>query len=202
VPTSPELDGGSDSPARERLLDTAYDLFSRRGVRDVGVDELIERSGVAKATFYRHFPSKDHLVTAFLKRREERWTRGWVEAEASRRGSTPEERLLAIFDLFQEWFQRTDFEGCSFINVLLEMGPHHPVGRASARHLENIRSVVRRFAEQAGLDDPGRFAHSWHILMKGSIVAAVEGDIDAASRAKELARLLIDQHRSSIRSKS
>jgi AcrR family transcriptional regulator len=181
--------------ARDRVLDTAYELFSRRGVRDVGIDELIERAGVAKATLYRHFPSKDDLVAAFLERREQRWTQEWVEAEASRRGRTPEERLLAIFDLFDEWFRRKDFEGCSFINVLLEMGTHHPAGRASADHLENIRSIVRRFAEEAGLRDTGSFAHSWHILMKGSIVAAVEGDAEAARRAKSMGRRLIDQHR-------
>lgn len=181
--------------ARERILSTAYELFSRRGVRDVGVDEVVDRAGVAKATLYRHFPSKDALVTAFLERREQRWSRDWVEAEAIRRGATPEERLLAIFDLFDEWFRREDFEGCSFINVLLEMGTQHPAGRASADHLENVRSIVGRFAEEAGLRDPRAFAHSWHILMKGSIVAAAEGDAKAAHRAKSMGRSLIEQYR-------
>src|SRR5918996_5556738 len=98
---------------RERILDTSYELFSQRGVRAVGVDELIERAGVAKATLYRHFPSKDDLVVAFLERREQRWTREWVEAEATRRASDPEGQLLAIFDAFDEWFRRKDFEACS-----------------------------------------------------------------------------------------
>jgi AcrR family transcriptional regulator len=181
--------------ARERILDAAYELYSRRAIRDVGVDKVIERAGVAKATLYRHFPSKDDLVIAFLERREERWTLAWVEAEARRRGSTPEEQLLAIFELFDEWFHRDDFEACSFVNVLLEMGPAHPVGRASVRHLETIRSVVRRLAEEAALRDPESFARSWHILMKGSIVSAAEGDAEAAQRAKSMARLLIEQHR-------
>jgi hypothetical protein len=75
------------------------------------------------------------------------------------------------------------------------MGTHHPAGRASADHLENVRSIVRRFAEEAGLRDAGSFAHSWHILMKGSIVAAAEGDAEAARRAKSMGRRLIDQHR-------
>jgi hypothetical protein len=78
---------------------------------------------------------------------------------------------------------------------MLEMGPQHPVGRASVHHLENIRSIVRRLAEEADLRDPGSFAHSWHILMKGSIVAAAEGDREAAQRAKAMARLLLDHHR-------
>ena len=183
-------------PPRERILDTAYELFSHRGVHDVGIDELIERAGVAKATLYRHFRSKDDLVLAFLEQREQLWTHGWVEAEARRRGETPEEQLLAIFDLFDEWFHRDDFEGCSFINVLLETGNlDHPVGRASADYLENIRSVVRELAQDAGLRDPDAFALSWHILMKGSIVQAAEGDRDAAKRAQALGRLLIEQHR-------
>jgi AcrR family transcriptional regulator len=183
--------------ARRRILDAAYELFSRQGVRAVGVDELIARAGVAKATFYHHFSSKDDLVLAFLEQREQLWTKDWVEAEARRRGARPEEQLLAIFDLFGEWFQREDFEGCSFINVLLEFGGAngHPLGKESAARLENIRTVVRTLAEEAGLRDPASFALSWHILMKGSIVQAGEGDREAAKRAKALGRLLIDQHR-------
>jgi AcrR family transcriptional regulator len=183
------------APARDRILDTSYELFSRRGVRAVGIDEVIERAGVAKATLYRHFPSKDDLVVAFLERREERWTIGWVETEARRRGSSPEEQLLAIFDAFDEWFRREDFEACSFINVLLELGPQHAAGSASVQHLENIRSIVRGLAEEAGLRDPDSFARSWHILMKGSIIAAAEGDVEAAHRAQSMARGLIDDHR-------
>jgi AcrR family transcriptional regulator len=184
---------GSD--ARERILHTAYELFSRRGVRAVGVDEVIQRAGVAKATLYRHFPSKDDLVLAFLERREQSWTLDWVEAEAMRGGSAPEEQLLSIFDAFDGWFRRDDFEACSFINVMLELGPHHPASRASVQHLENIRSIVRRLAEKAGLRDPDSFARSWHILMKGSIVSAAEGDTEAAQRAKSMARLLLDEFR-------
>jgi AcrR family transcriptional regulator len=183
--------------ARERILGTAYELFSHRGIRNVGVDEVIERAGVAKATLYRQFPSKDALVLAFLQRREQLWTREWVEAEARRRGANPEERLLAIFDLFDEWFHRDDFEGCSFVNVLLEFGgrDHHALARASADYLENVRTIVRTLAEEAGLRDPSSFALSWHILMKGSIVQGAEGDLEAAKRAQAMGRLLIDKHR-------
>jgi AcrR family transcriptional regulator len=184
-----------ETEPRERILETSYELFSRRGIRGVGIEEVIELAGVAKATLYRHFPSKDHLVLAFLERREQQWTHGFVEAGARARGTTPEEQLLAIFDVFDEWFRRDDFEACSFINVLLEMGAPHPAGEASVRHLENIRSVVRDLADEAGIEDTDAFARSWHILMKGSIVSAAEGDADAAQRAKSMARLLIDQYR-------
>jgi AcrR family transcriptional regulator len=187
--------GTREPDARERIVDSSYELFSRRGIQAVGVDELVENAGVAKATLYRHFASKDDLVLAFLERREELWTHELVEEGAKSRGSTPEEQLLAIFDVFDEWFRRKDFEACSFISVLLEMGPQHPAGRASMRHLENIRSIVRDLAEEAGLRDPASFAHSWHILMKGSIVSAAEGDLDAARRAQAMARQLIDEYR-------
>jgi AcrR family transcriptional regulator len=185
---------GLASGARERILDTAYELFSHRGIRGVGVDEVIERAGVAKATLYRHFPSKDDLVVAFLELREQRWTIDWVAAEARRRAATPEQQLLAIFDAFDEWFHHQDFEACSFINVLLEMGSQHPSGQASIEHLQNIRSVIQELAEEAHLDEPESFARSWHILMKGAIISAAEGDTDAAKRAKTMARTLLDQH--------
>ena len=184
-----------ESSARERILDTAYDLFARRGIRDVGVDEIVEGAGIARATLYRHFRSKDELVLAFLSRREERWTFGSIEAQARRRGKTPERRLLAIFDVFDEWFHRDDFEACSFVNVLFEMRPEHPLGQASIKHLANIRGMVEKLASEADLVDVKEFSRSWHILMKGSIVAATEGDLKAARRAQRLAKTLISAHR-------
>ena len=187
---------GSGREPRERILDSAYDLFARRGIRGVGVDEVIERAAVAKATLYRHFASKDDLALAVLERREELWTRGFVEAGAKGRAATPEEQLLAIFDVFDGWFRRDDFEACSFINVLLELNDRdHPIGAASVVHLANIRAILRELAEEAGLRDPDGFARKWHILMKGSIVSAAEGDPDAARRAQEIARLVLEQYR-------
>jgi AcrR family transcriptional regulator len=181
--------------ARERILDASYELFSQRGIQAVGVNEVTERAGVAMATLYRHFRSKDELVLAFLALREQRWTKDIVEAGAMRRGSNPEERLLAIFDVLDEWFHRDDFEAGSFMKVLLELGPEHPAGGASVWHLGQIRSIVRRLAEEAGLHDTDSFARSWHILMEGSILVATEGDTRAAQRGKAMARLLIDQYR-------
>lgn len=181
--------------ARERILDVAYDLFSRRGIRDVGVNELISRSGVAKATFYRHFASKDMLVLAFLQRRDQQWTVDLILSEARRRAETPEEQLLAIFDVFADWFARDDFEACSFVNILLEMGPGHPLGQASIDYLTKIRGHVQDLAEKAGLRDPETFSRSCHILMKGSIVSAAEGDRAAAGRAREMAVWLIANYR-------
>ncbi len=190
--SAPARRGGA---AQLRLLDAAYELFSRRGVRDVSVDEVIDRAAVAKATFYRHYPSKDALVLAFLQQREQRWTFGAIHAGATARGTAPAQQLIAIFDVFDDWFHRSDFEACSFINVLLEMGAAHPAGQASIGYLANIRAMVQELAADAGLRDIDGFARSWHILMKGSIISAAEGDLGAAQRAKAMAATLLEAHR-------
>ena len=192
---------GSESAAdgvartgRDRILDAAYPLFSRSGIRAVGVDKIVDAAGVAKMTLYRNFPSKDELAVAFLAMREERWTRAWLWEEVSRRADEPGDRLLAIFDVFGEWFEREDFEGCSFINVLLEQDDiEDPVRAATVKHLANIRELIQELARDAGIEDPDAFSRQWHILMKGSIVAAGEGDRLAARRAHELGTLLLER---------
>src|SRR5215470_4748631 len=154
---SQSRDDGQDS-GRERVRRAAYELFSREGVRAVGVDAVIAKAGTAKMTLYRNFPSKDELILDFLRRREQLWTRDWLEAESQRRGETPREQLLAIFDVFSEWFSRPDFEGCAFLTTMIEVN-----------------------------------AREWHILMKGSIMAAHEGDTQAAARARDLGELLLKE---------
>ncbi|MHA7262378.1 TetR/AcrR family transcriptional regulator [Arthrobacter sp. TMN-37] len=183
---------------RERILAAAYGLFTQRGIRDVGVNELIREAGIAKATFYHHFPSKDDLVRAFLARREEVFTVRYLVAESTRRGTTPEEQLLAMFDVLDEWFHRPDYEACSYIKVLFELGYGHPLGRASAEYLAKIRLSVQTLAEEAGFTDPADFAHSWTLLMKGAVVAAAESDPRAARRALPMARWLVDEHKAAL----
>jgi len=180
---------------RERILDAAYDLFSRGGVRAIGVDTITAEAAVAKMTLYRNFASKSDLALAFLALREERWTVGWVQGEVHRRASTPAGQLLAIFEIFSEWFARDDFEGCAFVTSLLEFEDRDdPVRQACVLHLATIRAFVCELATAAGVKDPERFAVQWHILMKGSIVAAHEGDRDAAMAARELGVLLLARH--------
>lgn len=101
---------------------------------------------------------------------------------------------MAIFDVFGDWFLGEDFEACPFINVLLEMGPRHRLRQASIDYLARIREHVQALAEEAGLARPEKYARSWHILMKGSIVSASEGDTHAAARAQEMAGWLIEHH--------
>ena len=178
--------------ARERLLDAAYELFSAQGVNQVGVDAILARSGCAKASLYSNFKSKLDLAVAFLDRREEIWTRNWLEVEITRRATDPVGRLLAIFDVFDSWFRSENFEGCSFINVLLEAEAGSPLRRASAVHLSTIRAIIVGLAQAAGFVDPEVFAQAWHMLMKGAIVAAGEGNPNAALQAKRAAQLIAD----------
>jgi AcrR family transcriptional regulator len=186
----------SESPsARERLITTSYELFTRRGICDVGVDEVVAKAGVAKATLYRHFPSKDDLVLAFMDRRAEVWTGEVIDRQPRERAEDPKEQLLALFDVLDEWFhRRSDYEACSFVKVLFEVGAEGRIGKACIAHLDRIRDILRARAEQAGLRDAEDLAWSLNILVKGSIVCAAEGDLDSARRAKRVAGLLIEEH--------
>lgn len=191
--TEAPIPAASEPPhqTRERVLAAAYDLFSARGIGAVGVDAIVKRSGVAKMSLYRHFRSKEGLVLAFLEQRERIWTVRWLDGEITRRVSDPTARLLAIFDALHDWFQCAEFEGCSFINALLESESGSPVHQAAVGHLSNIRAIIERLANEAELSDPTRFAQTWHILMKGSIVAAHEGNRNAARQAQQAGVLLL-----------
>ena len=181
----------TESRPRERLIDAAYDLFSRDGINQVGIDTILARSGCAKASLYSNFKTKVELAVAFLDRREAVWTRAWLETEIKRSATSPEARLLAIFDVFDGWFHKKSFEGCSFINVLLELRADSPIRRAAAIHLAKIRAIVCGLAEEANLREPENFAQAWHMLMKGAIVSAGEGNRNAARHAKCAARLVL-----------
>ncbi len=197
------VSGGTDAAptasARERIVATAYELFTDRGVRAVGIDKVIARAKVAKATLYHHFPTKDALLLEVLRRREQLWTYDQIEAQSRGRADTPEEQLLAIFDVLDE-SQRDKHDSCSFVKVLLEMGPTHPAGQASIEHMATFRAIVRQRAQAAGLLYIDDFARSFDILRKGAMISAAEGDLQAAHRAKIMARALIDGHRPVSRS--
>lgn len=180
--------------ARERLLRTAYELFRRNSLNTVGVDRIVAEADVAKTTLYRHFPSKDDLAVSVLRHHEDVWITGWLEQAIERGGKTAGARLLGIFDAFDDWFRRDDYEGCLFTRALLETrDPVNPVRAAAAAGLENVRSLVRRLAEDAGVRDPDVFALQIQMLMLGAIVAAVYGHLDAAKQARDVARLLLER---------
>lgn len=179
--------------ARERLLSTAYELFRRQSLNSVGVDRIVAEADVAKTTLYRHFSSKDELAASVLRHHEQVWTRGWLERTVRER-ETAGASLLAIFDAFDDWFRRDDFRGCLFANALLETrDPGSPVHTAAATGLSNIRDLIRSLAKDAGVRDPDLFARQLQMLLLGAIVYAVEGQLDAARQAREVARVLLER---------
>jgi AcrR family transcriptional regulator len=187
--------------ARERLLRTAYELFRHHTLHTVGVDRIVAEADVAKTTLYRHFPSKDALAVSVLRHHEDVWTRGWLEREVERRDPTAGARLLGLFDAFDDWFRQDDYEGCLFARALLETrNPANPVRAAAATGLDNVRAFIRKLAEDAGVHDPDVFALQIQMLLLGSIVAAVSGQLDAARHAREVAQLLLE--RNGIRTES
>jgi AcrR family transcriptional regulator len=187
APTAPER------APRERLLETAYDLFHRNTLNTVGVDRIVSEANVAKTTLYRHFGSKEDLAVSVLARHQDVWMTEWLEQTIARRGGSAADRLLAIFDAFDEWFERDEYEGCLFARALLETrDPANPVCDAAVTGLRNIRAIVRRLAEEAGVRDPAVFALQIQLLLLGSTVAAVAGELDAARRAREVARLMLE----------
>lgn len=175
------------------MLKTAYRLFQREGLHSVGVDRIVAESGVAKTTLYRHFGSKDDLTRAVLELHNELWTHGWLIEEVERRAETPAARILAVFDAFDAWFRSDDFNGCFFLNTLLEARVHGTIHTATHEALEELRGVVAAWAKEAGAPEPRRLAAELHVLMMGSVAAAVDGDLGAAQRAQPVARIMLER---------
>jgi AcrR family transcriptional regulator len=143
-------------------------------------------------TLYRHFRSKEELVLAVLDLREELWSNRWLIAEAKRRGDTPREQLLAIFDLFDGWFHQADYEGCLLNNVLLE-SRERPIRAACIAKRKNVLAFLRSLTEQAGVRDPDTLARQWQMLMTGAMVEVAGGDLEAARRARDVASTLLER---------
>jgi AcrR family transcriptional regulator len=185
--------GAAGGDARERILETAYELFTRYGLAAVGVDRIVAEAGVAKTTLYRRFGSKDGLAVAVLLRHEELWTRKWLEPAAARLASSPGGGPLAIFEALDEWFGQADYEGCLFINSLLETRDRSSPVRAEAiAAIENVYEVVQRLLEEAGFPDSDARAHQIQLVMRGCIVAAVEGRRDAVKQGRVAAQRLLE----------
>jgi AcrR family transcriptional regulator len=192
APRPDEIEEANDD-ARWRILSTAYDLFCRHGVQTIGIDRIVAEAGVAKMTLYRHFRSKEALVVAVLDLREELWINRWIAAESRRRAEAPRERLLVIFEMLHDWFRQPDYEGCLFNNTLLEdHDPASPIRIASIVKRSHVVAVLRSLAEEAGAGDPEALARQWQMLMSGAMIAAAEGDVAAAQRARDVGALLLE----------
>ncbi|MFB6615366.1 TetR/AcrR family transcriptional regulator [Streptomyces sp. NPDC085524] len=173
-----------DEEARTRLLDAAEELFYAEGVQAVGMDRIRAGSGVPLKRLYRIFPAKEALVTAYLERRDRRWTSSLREAVT---GSP--EPVPAVFDWLAEWFCEPDFRGCAFLNAYGELG----TGPAAVldvvrRHKAELRSLL---GELAGPERPG-LADQLLILVEGAtVVAALDPGPEPARRAREAAERLV-----------
>jgi AcrR family transcriptional regulator len=178
-------------PARDRILETAFRLFYARGIRAVGVDLIIAESGVAKATFYKHFPAKDELVLAYLDKVDEIWT-GQLHAAAEAAGAEPAEQLVGLFDALATACRRDGYRGCAFINAAAEAVPGTPVHERTVAHKQAVLAWVRALAAQAGAADPDALARSLTLLLDGGLSdGALAADPSAAAAAKDTARLLV-----------
>lgn len=181
----------TSSAARQRILDAAFPLFYAHGLRAVGVDRIIAESGVAKATFYRHFPAKDDLVVAYLDRVDEIWT-GQLHDAARDAGADPADQLVGLFDALARACRRDGYRGCAFINAAAESAPGSPVHQRTVAHKEVVLRWVRDLAADAGLEDADAVARSLTLLLDGGLSAgALAADPNAAMRAKEAARLVV-----------
>jgi AcrR family transcriptional regulator len=181
----------STSPARQRILDTAFRLFYARGIRAVGVDTIIAESGVAKATFYKHFRAKDDLVLAYLDRVDRLWS-GELRSAVDAAGPDPSDRLIGLFDALEAACRSDGYRGCGFINAAAETAPGSPAHARTVAHKRAVRAWVRDLAEEAGAGDPDALARSLTLLLDGALAdGALGADPEAARVAKQTARTIV-----------
>jgi AcrR family transcriptional regulator len=179
-------------PARERLLAAANELFYEEGVHSVGIDRVIERAGVAKATLYSAFGSKDELVRAYLAARHAA-TRDRMTRELEARYHTPRERLLGVFDIQGESFTDPGFRGCAFISASAEARPGSAIGEAADEYRSWLRSLFVDLAKEADVADPERLAQQLVLLYDGAGIAAwLDRDPGATDAARAAATALVD----------
>lgn len=178
---------------RERILAEATRLFYNRGIRSAGVDLVIAEAGVAKASFYRHFPSKARLVIAYLDCREEAWL-AWLALETAERASTPREQLLATFDALGDQLEDPDFRGSAIVNAVAEVGCEYPeVLDRAAHHRGRLRDHLRQLAGRARCPEPDVIAAECVLLIDGALVEGrVTGDRLPALTAQRALRRILD----------
>ncbi len=161
------------APPRQRILRAASELFAANGTGKTGVDALIERADVAKATFYRYFPSKEQLIVAWMHDDPTRWYEAAI-ATAELRATGPGDLIPALFEVVAEWLESDDFRGCPYLNVSLEISnASSPPARACREHLVAIGAWLERAVRAAGHADAPMLAREIHTLLAGSIVLGV-----------------------------
>jgi AcrR family transcriptional regulator len=177
--------------ARERLLDAADELFYEEGIHIVGIDRVIEKAGVAKASLYSTFGSKDELVRAYLTRRyEQRRARitEWVT-----RYDTPRDQLLGVFDALGDSIAQPGYHGCAFANATAESSRGSVAEQVTQAYRGWTRALFTDLARAAGAADPATLGAQLHLLYDGvNWAARIDRDLEAAGRAKAAAAILLD----------
>jgi AcrR family transcriptional regulator len=180
---------GKQSPdPRQRIITAASELFRANGVRATGINAVIARAGVAKATFYAHFQSKEELIRFWLGSPSVRWfDQVWAEIET--RDRTPAERLTTFFDVLGEWLTEDGFLGCPFINTATEFrNADHAFSQELSDRMTEIEDYFRRTAAEAGFADPDGVAEQLLLLVPGTITtAAARGSAEPARIARAAA---------------
>jgi AcrR family transcriptional regulator len=178
---------------REELVETALDLFNRDGFHATGIDRILAEAGVAKMTLYHHFRSKDELILAALRLRDERFRNEFMRG-VEKKSDDPKQRLLALFEVLEELFCTRGPAGCTFINACAEYAdPDCAIHRAAAEHKRMVLDYVSEIATRAGAREPESLAAQLCILIDGVIVTSqVSGNADAARQARGAAELLVD----------
>ena len=177
--------------ARERLLAAATELFYREGINTVGIDRVIERAGVAKASLYDAFGSKEELVRAYLVARHE--AREARMAQKLARHREPRQKLLGIFDAAAEMMAEPTFRGCAFVNANAELHSAERVREVVQESRDWMRELFRDLAKQCGAAHPDRLAQQLVILYDGAVTSAqVDRDRGAAATARGIAEALLD----------
>jgi AcrR family transcriptional regulator len=180
------------SEARQRLLETADRLFYQQGIRAVGIDRIIAEAGVAKMTFYKHFPSKDDLILAVLKRQEES-VLAFFRSAMDRHSKKAKNPLLAFFAALKDLFESSGFRGCPFQNAAVELAdPTHPCTEFVRGHKQRFSEFLRGLVEETVGKAAVKIAPAVTILVEGAIVTAViRGTPDAADVARDAALKLV-----------
>src|SRR5580698_5485329 len=179
-------------PARERLLAAADELFYEEGVNLVGIDRVIERAGVAKASLYDCFGSKEELIRSYLQQRHE--ARQVRLRERLSRCANGKEKILAVFDSMAEVAAKPDFRGCAFARASAEARPGSSVKAMCDESRAWNLALFADLARQAGAADPDRVAQQLRLLYDGaSLSAHVDTNSTAVAGARAMAQLLLDQ---------
>jgi AcrR family transcriptional regulator len=182
-----------EASVRERLLEAANELFYQEGVHTVGIDRVLERAGVAKASLYGTFGSKDELVRAYLEARAQRRREGISQRMAQHHD--PRARILSVFDVLAETARETSFRGCAFVNACAEGpgGPATPARQVSSKHRGWVRDLFAQLATDLGARDPEQVARQLSLLYGGALITAyLDSDPDAPLVARDVAERLLD----------